>query len=210
MFCGVMPRREAVARSNVRTAWRPCGLQVARDVGSSGSCLSGRRTSRRTRELGRARILQAVLVLRPADDVLDRDVLHRLHVEADALHLGHGRLQPRMTSDAPFALRQRLEVDLDAAAVERRVRAVDADERGQALDRGILEDLRGQLLLQARHLGERHALVRLGDALDLAGVLHREEALRNDDVEEDRDRQRRDRDHQGQRAVHQHPVERAP
>ena len=81
-------------------------------------------------------IFQAVLILRAADAVFDRQVLHRLHEERDALDLGQLRLQPADDSLALIvALVERLEVDLDAAAVERRVGAVDADERRQALDR---------------------------------------------------------------------------
>ena len=57
---------------------------------------------------------------------------------------------------------------------------------GQADDVGVLEDHRGQRLLAARHRGEGHRLRRLGDGLDETGVLHREEALGDEDVEEDR------------------------
>ena len=64
--------------------------------------------------------------------------------------------------------------------------AVDADERGQADDVRVLEDHRGHRRLAARHLGEGHRLRRLGDGLDDAGVLHREESLGNEDVEERR------------------------
>ncbi len=39
-----------------------------------------------------------------------------------------------------LALRQRLQIDLNAAAVQRGVGAVDADERRQALDRRVLQD----------------------------------------------------------------------
>ena len=72
-----------------------------------------------TRELARVGILQAVLVFRAAHDVLDRDVLHWLHVQADALHLGERLLQPadevrrRLLSHV-----ERLQVDLDPPAVE--------------------------------------------------------------------------------------------
>ena len=52
---------------------------------------------------------------------------------------------------------------------------------------------------------ERHGLRRLGDAEDHAGVLHGEEALGHDDVERDRQDQRRDRDHQGGRLMAEHP-----
>ena len=53
-----------------------------------------------------------------------------------------------MTSVArAVALVERLQVDLDAAAVQRGVGAVDADEGGEAFDRGILQDDLGECLL---------------------------------------------------------------
>ena len=46
-----------------------------------------------------------------------------------------------MTSLADIpAIRQGLQIDQDAAAVEGRVGAVDADKRRQAFDRGILQN----------------------------------------------------------------------
>ena len=74
---------------------------------------------------------------------------------------------------------ERLEVDGDAAAVERGVDAIGADERGEAFDGRVLKDDLGQCLLALGHVGERDGLVGLADALDDAGVLHREEALGN-------------------------------
>jgi dihydrofolate synthase/folylpolyglutamate synthase len=71
----------------------------------------------------------AVLVLRPADAVLHREVLHRLHVQRDAAHLGERG--PQAVHDGAHALAtlvERLQRDLDAAAVERGVCAINADE----------------------------------------------------------------------------------
>ena len=48
---------------------------------------------------------------------------------------------------------------------------------------GSCENHLRQLLLALRHRGERDRLRRFGDAEDHAGVLHREEALRHDDVQ---------------------------
>ena len=93
-----------------------------------------------------------------------------------------------MTSLAlTLPLFERLQVDLDAPAVQRRVGAVDADERRQALHRRVSQDHLRQRLLAFGHGGERDGLRRLGNAQDDAGVLHREEALGNDDVEQHRD-----------------------
>ena len=49
-----------------------------------------------------------------------------------------------------------------------------------------------ELLLPLDHLRKRHGLRGLRDALDDAGVLHREEPLGHDDVKHDGQRQRGD------------------
>ena len=80
--------------------------------------------------------LQHELVLGAADRRIDRQVLRRLHVEGDALERPGLALQAADDlARGRAALVARLEVDQHAAGVERRVGAVDADERGQALDR---------------------------------------------------------------------------
>ena len=79
------------------------------------------------------------LTISSTDDVLDG-----LHVEADAVHWRGGAGELADDVRDRFALAQGLEIDLDAAAVERRIGAVDADERGQALHRRILENHRRQ------------------------------------------------------------------
>ena len=93
-------------------------------------------------------ILDAELVLRAAHPVLDGQILHRLHVERDALHLRELLLQAadhRSRVDAAF--RQRLQVDQHAPAVQRRVDAVHTDERRQARDSRILQHHARQRLL---------------------------------------------------------------
>ena len=54
-------------------------------------------------QLIRIRIFQAVLVLRPADPVFDRQVLHRLHVESDSIDLVELWLQAADHVDAADA-----------------------------------------------------------------------------------------------------------
>src|SRR6202162_2535620 len=93
------------------------------------------------RELSRIGIFETVLKLRPAYPVLDGQVLDRLQVEGDPPDLRQLRLQAANdVRRARFALGEGLQVDLDTAAVHRRVGAVDSDERGQALDGGVLQD----------------------------------------------------------------------
>ena len=86
----------------------------------------------------------------------------------------------RITSLAiAVALVERLQIDLDPAAVERRVGAVDADERRQALDGRILENhVRASACCRSAIAANETDLRRFGDAENHARVLHREEALR--------------------------------
>ena len=154
-------------------------------------------------------IFEAVLILRTADAVLDGQVLHRLHEQCNALHAGQGRLQAAddiAGTDMPLV--ERLQVDLDAPAVDRRIGPVDADEGRQTLHRRVLQDRPGEGLLAFSHGGEGHRLRRLGNAQDDAGILHREEALGHDDIEPDRGHQRGHGDHERGDPVAQHPAQR--
>ncbi len=115
-------------------------------------------------------VLQDELVLRLGDGAFDGQILHRLHVERDAGQRAGRVLDPLHDGrDVGLALVMRLEVDQDAAAVERGVGAVDADEGGEAVDIGVLQDDAGELLLPLRHRGIGDRLRRFGDRLDHAG-----------------------------------------
>jgi hypothetical protein len=94
--------------------------------------------------------VERVLILRPADPVFDRQVLYRLEEELDARHLLQPGPQPPddVHGGRARAVLERLQRDLDTAAVHRRVDAVGADERGEVLHRRILANHRDQLLLQ--------------------------------------------------------------
>ena len=82
-----------------------------------------------------------VLILRAADAIFDGQVLHRLHVQRDALDLGQLRLQAAdHVTGADLALLQRLQIDLNAPAVQRGVGAINADERRKTLDRRVLAE----------------------------------------------------------------------
>ncbi|MNT19408.1 hypothetical protein D3C72_1546680 [compost metagenome] len=101
--------------------------------------------------------LQGKLVLGAADLGVDGQILHRLQIQ---LHAGELCALLLQTSDdgrntvAAFA--QGFEVDLQPAAVERGVAAIDANKRRQALHRRILEDFCRHLLLALGHITERH------------------------------------------------------
>ena len=135
-------------------------------------------------QLRRIGVLQDELVLRLGDGAFDGQVLHRLHIERDAGQAAGRVLEPLHDGrDVGLALLMRLEVDQDAAGVQRGVGAVDADEGGEAVDIGVFQDDAGELLLALRHRGIGHRLRRFRDGLDHAGVLQREEALGDHDVE---------------------------
>ena len=119
-------------------------------------------------------------------------------------------LRRRTTSErAEVALVQWFEIDRHASAVERGIGAVGADKRRETLDRGILQDDLGQFLLRRGHGGKGDGCRRLRDALDHARILHREEALGNDNVEKNGEHQGAQRDQQGEGLVAQDHLERA-
>ena len=132
---------------------------------------------------------------------VDREVLHGLQIEPRAGH--GGRLGPQAIHDVleRAALAVGLQVDQHSAARERgRVRAVDADVRAQAFDVGIRENLFRDRLLDLAHRRERHGLACADVGLDLPRVLRREQSLRDHDVEQRRERERRNGDDEHRRA----------
>ena len=159
-------------------------------------------------QLVRVGIFQRVLVLGAADAVIDREILHRLHVERDAGDLGQLRLQAADDlGGGDFAHVERLEVDLDASAVERGVGAIGPDERRKAIDRRIVQQDLGQLLLLFGHGVKGSGCGGLRDALDEARVLGREEALGNRHVQDHREHQSGERDQQGDGLEAQHELQ---
>src|SRR5713226_5820273 len=160
-------------------------------------------------ELLGVNIFEAVLELRAADAIFDSQILHRLEEERDAIDLGESGLK---TADdirgVDFALRERLEIDLDAAAVQRGVCAVDADERGKAFDRGILENDIGKILLAAGHGREGNVLHALRDAKNHAGILNGEKSFGNVDVEKNCAHESGDGNNESGCAVAKHELQR--
>ena len=73
---------------------------------------------------------------------------------------------------------------------------------------GSLRITSRQFLLALGHGGKGDRLGRLGDPLDHAGVLDREEPFGHDDVEQHRQDQGADRHQQGGGLVAQHPLQR--
>src|SRR5260370_37788762 len=123
--------------------------------------------------------------------------MNRLHEKSDAIDFVELRLEAaNHIRSADFALGQRPEIDLDAAAVKRGVSDVDADERGKAVHGLILEDYVCQGLLALAHSAEGDALGSFGDAENYAGVLRREKSFGNIHVKENGAHERGESDDQ--------------
>ena len=151
---------------------------------------------------------QRELKLRAAHLVLDREFLHGLHVERDA---GNGEGGGAETLDdlerGIGSVLMALQVDEHPAAVERRVGAVDSDERREAEHRGIGQHDAGECLLALGHRGEGNRLRGFGDGEDRGVVLHGEKPFWHDHVEDGGEDQRAEGDQQGGALAKQHPVE---
>jgi hypothetical protein len=86
-------------------------------------------------------IFKRVLELVPAGTIVNRQVLHRLHVEMYAVHsvqFGMETVDHRCCVDVTF--REWFEIDLDTATVKRRICPIYADEGREACDRRILQN----------------------------------------------------------------------
>ena len=82
--CGVMPNRDAVLRSMTSMDASPLILLIAADVAQLGQGLQGlHQLGRPPVQLVGIRILQRVLILRAADAVFHREILHRLHEQSN-------------------------------------------------------------------------------------------------------------------------------
>src|SRR5262249_42760466 len=106
------------------------GLLVARDVTKLGELLEFGKYSRRPGiELVGVWIFQAILKLRSAYTVFDGQVLNGLHKQSDAVDLCQRRLEPPdYIAGTGISLFEGFQVYLNAAAVDRHIGAVHADE----------------------------------------------------------------------------------
>ena len=208
--------RDSEARGGGAVDDERCGrtaeLLVGYDVGQLRKFLQARHeVAGHGVELVLVRILERVLILGAADPVIDREVLYRLHVQLDAFHLlelGTEAIDDRSRREA--AIFKGLQIDLDAAAVQRGIGAVGSDKRGDTFNRGIGEQDLGERLLLLRHLLERDGGRGLGDPLDDACILRGEEAFRHRDVEDDGEDQGSDRDEERDGLEAQHEAQRPP
>ena len=144
--------REAVTRSITSAAARPAVLLVGGHVAQFGNLLQfGDELRGPYVQFVQVRIFQRVLILRAAHAVFHRQILHRLHVQRDAIHFFQFRLQAAdHFGGVDVALFERFQVDQNASAVERGVGAINADEGGKAVHGGIFQDDGAELLLLLR------------------------------------------------------------
>ena len=119
-----------------------------------------------------------------AHTIFDGQILNGLEEERNSIDFCKFWLQAAdYIRSADLTLRERLQIDLDAATVERGVRAVDTDEGGKALDCRVFEDDAGQIPLALGHSRERNVLCALGNTQNNASVLHREKPFGNVNIE---------------------------
>ena len=183
-----MPRREAVSRSMTSSVSRPLILLSLATSVSVGSACATRSTSWWVQvvELGRVGVFKRVLVLRAADAIVDGEVLQRLQVERDAVDLVQLGLQA--LDDLRGASRVRCVSGLRLIWMRPLLRVVLVPSMPMKEERlstaGSLRMTSASFCWRSVMLAKRDGLRRLGDAEDDAGVLHREEALGDDDVED--------------------------
>ena len=206
-----MPKLEATSRLTVTLSIGPAFAWSLATSVMPGMLLHLVEEERRPMgKLGRIGVGQGVLILRLGQARADGDVLCGLHVERDALD--PGELRPQPVDDLVGA-----GVALACAGFRamntRPWLSVAVGPPGpicsRPRDRGILQQDIDQRLLALGHRRERDILCGLGDADDLAGVLLREEALGNDDVEVAGQRNRAQHHHQRDEAVAQHDLQAA-
>ena len=207
-----MPRRPAVSRSTWTCSRKPlfCASE-ATSLQYRGRPELVRQPGSPIVDLLRVGAGERVLVLRAAQPRRDLDVLHRLEKDDDAGDRGDRLLQPLDDGrHRRLALVARAQRDGEPAGIRRGVDRRHADDGDDPGHVGVLADRGLDLGLQPLHLGERDLLPALHHREDEAGILQRQESLRDDDVEPDGRDQRGGGHQQRQGLVAQHPFEASP
>ena len=112
-----MPSREAVLAIDDQHRGQPLILLVAADVAQFGQGLQRLdEPGRPPAQLLRIRVFQRVLILRAADAIFHREILHRLHEQCDAIDAGQARACSRKMTSCTLtpAFGEGLEIDLNA------------------------------------------------------------------------------------------------
>src|SRR6185437_11608863 len=191
-------RGDAVARGGVavdlKLDRRALRLLVGGDVAQLRQRLHlGEDLRRPLVELGEVGVLQREFELGAGGTAAETDVLRRLHIEAGAFHLLELGTQPRDdVLGGGLALAAWLQRDPHAAVVAGAAGAADRHRGGR--DVGIRENDLRQRFLTVPHRLEGDVLGGFRCRGDQAVVLLREEALRDDYEQVDRQAERREED----------------
>src|SRR5262249_14738239 len=162
-------------------------------------------------ELADIGILKRVLELATANAPAHGDVLRRLKRELDAFDLR--KLWPEPVDDGACVsgpLVARLESDEEPAGICGLCASRAAHGGADRGDIGVLPQHFAELHHEPSHFLRRDILPGFGEACDQAGVLYREEALRNNDVEVHTERHGGEEHNERDQRVAQYDVERAP
>src|SRR5207302_1245439 len=129
--------------------------------------------------------------------------------EGDAIDFVECRLKPpNDIGGANLANGKRLEIDLDPAAIESGIGAVNSNKRGKTVDSGIFENGVCESLLPFAHRAEGNALWSFRDAENYARVLNREKTFGYVHVEKNGADQRRKRNNERNGAKAEHESQR--
>jgi hypothetical protein len=154
------------------------------------------------------RVFQCVLELVTAGAIIDREVLHGLHIEMYAFHMGQsGSESTNYRCCVCLTFRKWLQIDLDSSTVQRCICPIHSNEGGQAGDCRILQNDFREFLLFQSHRTKRDRLRSLGDALDNSYILCWEETFRDDNVKRDGDDQRCSRHQKCRNLVAKNPAQ---
>ena len=123
-------------------------------------------------EFALIRIFQCVLELVTAGTIINREVLHGLHIEMYAFDIRqYGSESTNYRCCVCVTFRKWLQIDLDSSAVECCIRPIHSNEGGQAGDCRVLQNDFREFLLFQSHRAKRDRLRSLGDALDNSHIL---------------------------------------
>jgi hypothetical protein len=126
-------------------------------------------------EFALIRVFQCVLELVTAGTVIDREVLHGLHIKMYAFDIGQsGSESTNYRCCVYVTFFKWLQIDLDSSAVECCIRPIHSNKGGQAGDCRVLQNDFREFLLFQSHRAKRDGLRGLRDALDNSHILCRE------------------------------------
>jgi hypothetical protein len=205
------PRRAVAVHDEI--GFQAAGLQIGIHVGDFRHALKrGAQLLRPGLQLGQVIAEQGPLILGVGRSSSAANVLHGLQISRNARDSVQLRPQSRddaIRGDAPFGQGLERDGDVGARGAAGRAEAAAAHGSGDGFHRRVrLNDGRDFLQL-ALHQLERGGRVAANSALQLTGILLREETLRNHHVKVDIEADGREQQQQHGSRVVQRPIERA-